>query len=274
MKRLMIPILIAVLPFAIFNENAHTNQTGAPAGKTGSPGDGGQTCNGGYCHTGPQATDEHIDITVLSLDSGGIYTITVESKSETPFQYQKAGFQACVEDENGEKIGTLETISTTETKIVSQNYITHKIAGTETSSSHHAWTFNWIPPEGFAGNATVYAASMLTNANGESTGDVHVLGNHTFYAEEVNVDEVQSFDFTVYPNPVRNQFNLSVNLDVNQYAEVSLMDSKGMQIQLFQGDLAQKMYEFIIPNHLANGVYTIKVATEHERVTQQILLSR
>lgn len=275
MKRGFTILGIALAAFLFTDNKAHTNATGAPAGKTGSPGDGGVSCNTAYCHSGPQATDEHIEINYFELDSGGVYTITVVSKSETPFQYQKVGFQACVEDENGEKIGTLETISNTRTKLVGQNYITHKTAGTETTGSHHAWTFNWIPPEGFVGEATVYAASMFTNESGTSSGDIHVLGNYTINVfDVVDIEETDILDFSIYPNPTSEVLNLKFNNDFSENIKVSLVDVKGMETLLYNGCLDSNQNRFIVPHHLVNGVYIFKLYSDKGISTRQILLNR
>ena len=37
----------------------------------------------------------------------------IQAQSETPFEYTKAGFQACIEDASGAKIGNLSTLSNT-----------------------------------------------------------------------------------------------------------------------------------------------------------------
>ena len=44
---------LLVIVFMSTNDSAYTFSTGAPSGKTGSPGDEGISCNSTYCHSGP-----------------------------------------------------------------------------------------------------------------------------------------------------------------------------------------------------------------------------
>lgn len=275
MKQLLTIFAIALAAFLVTDNSAHTYQAGAPAGKTGSPGDGGTTCNSSYCHTGPSVTDQYVTISMIE-NSPREYTIMIEAQSDTPFEYTKAGFQACIEDASGAKIGTLSTLSNTLTKIVSQHYITHKTAGTTTSAeffgSHHAWSFNWSAPDDFVGEATVYTAVMLTNSNGANSGDVHLASNYTFNVG-VGVDEVNAFDFSVYPNPVSEQINLVFDTPLEENTRISLMDMKGAEIVLFNGFLNQKECNFVIPSVIVPGLYSLRIDGDSGRSAKSIILN-
>ena len=65
MKQLFTIIGISLAVFFSTGKHAHTNTAGAPAGKTGSPGDNNTTCNTAYCHSGPDATDQNLSITMV-----------------------------------------------------------------------------------------------------------------------------------------------------------------------------------------------------------------
>ena len=197
----------------------------------------------------------------------GEYGIRVIAKSATPGQYEKVGFQACVEDENGNKIGELSVSNISLTKIVGQDYITHKALGTapssEVSGDYHIWDFNWTAPEGFDGEVTVYVASMFTNNNGAYTGDVHVTTNHTFNVS-VGIEELNSFDFSVYPNPVAEQINMICKKPFGENTRISLIDLKGAEVVLFAGDMHQREY--------SNGIYTLNIQSKNGRSSQQIVI--
>ena len=275
MKQLFTILGIALTAYLDRQKNAHSYQGGAPAGKTGSPGDGGNTCNTSYCHSGPSATDQFITIS-MQENAPREYTILIEAQSATPFQYTKAGFQACIENGAGVKIGELSTISNTLTKIIFQNYITHKTAGTALNenlvSTHHAWEFNWTASDDFVGEATVYAAVMLTNNNGNNAGDVHIASNYAFNVG-VGLDEVNSFDFSVYPNPVAEQINLVFEATLEESTRISLMDMKGSEIVLFEGFLNQKEYSFVLPSMMAPGVYALRIEGDSRRSTRNIIVN-
>lgn len=275
MKRGFIILGIALAAFLFTENKAHTYASGAPEGNTASPGDGGATCNSGYCHSGPQATDETLELLVTTFLPVGEYGISVIAKSETTGQYEKAGFQACVEDENGNKIGELVVTDNTTTKITGQDYITHKYSGTapsqEVDGDHHIWNFTWVAPEGFEGVATVYAAAMLTNDDAANTGDVHVASSHSFNVS-VGVEEQNSLNVSVFPNPVKEQINLTSDKAFGENTRISMVDMKGAEVLLFEGDLNQYEYSFVLPSSIANGLYTLKVQSDNGVQSQKIIL--
>jgi hypothetical protein len=272
MKQAILILGIFTAVFFTVGDKAHTNASGAPAGSTGSPGDGGAGCTG-YCHSGPSVSDEQILIS--DAEWGGVFAITVESKSSTAFQYSKAGFQACVEDGEGNKIGEVSLIDFNKTKIVDIDYVTHTTAGTAPSemvfNSHHQWVFNWTPPAEYSGEATVYATSMLTNANGNNQGDVFVSNSHTFMVG-VGIDEVNDFEFTAFPNPTTEQITLQWKESPGENANIYLCDAKGAISTLIKGDLNQNEYTFSIPSHLARGLYSLNVSSKKGQSSKRIVL--
>ena len=166
---------LLVIVFMSTKESAYTFSTGAPAGKTGSPGDEGISCNSTYCHSGPAAgSGENIAISVLQPLGPGPYRISIEVTNSGGMQYEKVGFQACVEDDFGNKIGEISLVDPTRTKFPNGNsdYITHTFAGTAPFDDFsHFWEFDWTPPANFEGQvAKVYAASILSNNNNQNNG--------------------------------------------------------------------------------------------------------
>lgn len=274
MKKTITVLAIASLAMLFTANRAHTYGSGAPAGKTGSPGDGGMSCNSAYCHSGPEATDETIVISSYEIGNR-LFQITVEAKSSTPFQYQKAGFQACIEDGDGDKIGELATISSTTTKIVEQNYITHKGSGTAPSNevfgSHHLWSFYWTAPEDFTGEAFVYAASMLTNANGEITGDVHVEGSYTIDVG-LGQEELEALKMNVYPNPATEYIEIDVSGFVGEALLVELIDMKGSVKTLYDRLLEKDHIKYRIPPSQAEGIYLVNLTSSKANLSKSILL--
>lgn len=275
MKRGFTILGIALAAFFFTGNEAHTYATGAPEGNTGSPGDGGTTCNSSYCHSGPQATDQVVEIVVSTHLSVGHYGISVVAKSDVAGEYEKVGFQACVEDEDGNKIGELIISDDSRTQIVGQDYITHKYSGTapsqEVNGDHHIWNFIWKAPEGYDGIVTVYVASMFTNNNGGYTGDVHIAESQSFNVS-VGVEEFNSFDFSVFPNPVTEQIYMTSEKAFGKNTRISLVDLKGAEVLLFEGDLYQNEYSIMLPADISNGVYTLRMNSESGQVSERIIV--
>ena len=184
MKKYFTIILLLLIVLFTSKETAHTSSTGAPAAKTASPGDGGATCNTAYCHSGPSAqSGENISISVQPSEQGS-YRISIEVSNSGGMQYEKVGFQACVEDDFGNKIGDIFLVDPIRTKFPNGNsdYITHTFTGTSPSDNFsHLWEFDWTPPSNFEGqDANVYVASILSNNNNQNNGDVHITNHYAF----------------------------------------------------------------------------------------------
>ncbi|MEW6467909.1 MAG: choice-of-anchor V domain-containing protein [Bacteroidota bacterium] len=179
-----------------------SNVSGAPTGRTGSPGDGNNTCGG--CHTGTAVTTASglitSNIPLSGYLPGQTYTITA-SITGSGTRY---GFQATAEKSGGTKVGTLIATNTTETQTqgVPVRWITHKTAGT-TGTGGKTWTFNWTAPALGTGAVTFYAAFNRANNNGTSAGDVIVKSTLTVQEDPsagfAEYDEKNAV--RIFPNP-------------------------------------------------------------------------
>ena len=255
-------VLLAIISLNTIDQ-AHTFSTGAPSAKTGSPGDEESSCNSSYCHSGPAAgSGENIAISVLQPLDQGPYRISIEVSNTGGMQYEKVGFQACVEDDFGNKIGEISLVDPTRTKFPNGNsdYITHTFAGTAPSDNFlHLWEFDWAPPANFEGQvAKVYAASILSNNNNQNTGDV-LITNHHIFNVGVSTEEPSLFDFSAYPNPAKDEINISFSQKQQEDLVILLYDLKGSETVLFNGKWNQNLGYIVLPSHISSGLYTLEV---------------
>ena len=270
--------ILALLAIFFFSSKdlAYTFSTGAPAANTASPGDGGATCNTAYCHSGPSAqSGENIAISLLqSLDQGS-YRILIEVSNSGGMQYEKVGFQACVEDDFGNKIGEISILDPIRTKFPNGNsdYITHTFAGTAPSDDFsHLWEFDWTPPANFEGQvANVYAASILSNNNYQNNGDVHVT-NHYAFNVGVSLNEFSLFDFSVYPNPAHDEIHISFSQKQQENVVVLLYDFKGSKTVLFDGKWDQNIESILLPSHIPCGLYTLEMRSIYGLLTEVLVI--
>ena len=270
--------IFALLAIVYFSSEdvAHTSSTGAPAANTASLGDGGVTCNTAYCHSGPSAqSGENIAISVLQPLGQGPARISIEVSNSGGIQYEKVGFQACVEDDFGNKIGEISLVDPTRTKFPNGNsdYITHTFAGTAPSDDFsHLWEFDWTPPANFEGQvANVYAASILSNNNNQNNGDVHVT-NHYIFNVGVSIEEPGLFDFSVYPNPAQDEIHISFSQKQQEDLVILLYDFKGSETVLFDGKWNQNVESIVLPSHISSGLYTLEVRSIYGRSTEVLAI--
>lgn len=168
MKKLYFLTPIIAVPAILLIMGYHT---GSPGGRTGSPGDNGNTCTG--CHTGI-ASNAFAWITTNIPASGYVggqtYTITATGTHAGVVRF---GFELTVEDSQGNKVGTLQLTDPTRTKLVNGNKaVTHTSNGITPTGNSNSWSVNWVAPEGISGNIGIYAAFNAANGNGNPSGDV------------------------------------------------------------------------------------------------------
>lgn len=152
----MIAVLAISISISALN-TAISNPQGAPAGKTGSPGDGGATCQASSCHSGTPTVVPGIITSNVPTDGyigGTTYTITVTTTGSG-----NKGLQVSPQDITGNLLGTM--IASSGTKLIGGGkYLTHT---TPKTGSTATWTFQWIAPTAGTGDVTFYGAFAVTD---------------------------------------------------------------------------------------------------------------
>ena len=218
-------LIIALMGISTYS---YTNSGGSPAGKSGSPGDNGQTCSGGYCHSsGSPMGGEVIGImaSVDSISDGNTIGITLGVKPNGTSS--KVGFMASVEDASGNQLATSNPGSGA--KKVS-DYITHTSSGTAVTNDSIHWTFD-IDGTTFPDSITVYAAINFTNGNGQTSGDYVMTTSKTLYKSDGNnigFEEAEKFELMVYPNPATD----AITVKAEGLVEVRIYNTIGRFMQL------------------------------------------
>lgn len=190
MKIKHLPWIFAVTAIILSSGYTIMYPTGAPAAKTGSPGDG---ANCTECHGGTPTTTAG-QITSNIPASGYVPGTTYQITATNPLTNSgKMGFEVSPQNVAGAQKGTL--VAGAGSQLVGgTKYVTHTNANTTTNT----WTFSWIAPAAGSGTVTFYGAfarnkpgpvtlSTLTvqeavsapGAAGPITGPVSVCTNAT-----------------------------------------------------------------------------------------------
>lgn len=112
-------LLSAVAGLFILLTSELEYSSGSPGGKSGSPGDGGNTCT--QCHGGAATMQEGWITSTIPSEGyvpGENYTITATG---THAGVVKFGFEVTSEDMNDAKMGTLIVTNSTENKLTNGN---------------------------------------------------------------------------------------------------------------------------------------------------------
>lgn len=267
-------VLISIFAMAIisifiseYSSVAIGNGNGAPAGKTGSPADGGNCTS---CHSGTATTVGGLITSTIPMSGyipGQTYTITgtITTANKTKF-----GFEISPQNNSGALAGTIIVTNSTGTKLVgSGKYITHQMAGNSFPSGTATWSFDWTAPVAGSGALTFYGAFNSTNSSNTTSGDIITLStlpvseNTTTGIAGVNTNSDQ---VSVYPNPVSDKLYISSDLKRSENMEVDIIDINGKLIKS-----TEKINNYIDFSDMAKGYYILKIKTTEGLVIKKVV---
>lgn len=234
---------VTVIVDSLTNE-AHTWQSQAPAGYTGSPADG-QTCAQGCHNTSDSPTAMFTsDIPTDGYIPGETYTIGFGGTTGSHTEY---GFQASPQTSNGSLVGSLTAGSGT--TIVNNKYVTHSGAFNGAIAS---WSFQWTAPSAGTGEVTFYGAMIASNNNNNDNGDTGLKGTYTIGEAGVGVLEEENLVSKVFPT----FFDHSITVKDLEGETYSIVDLNGKKVK--EGILNSNN-ENLIMNELNTGLYLLNI---------------
>ncbi len=269
-KNLLFKFVLFVIPITgVLVLNSFSG--GAPAGRTGSPGDGGLTCEAAGCHVNSGADNAqgaHLSSTDNLFDMGTAYTLgqtySVTVSVDFPVSVTPTnGFQITAEDAMDNKVGNWTSPDGNTQVINGGTHVTHTLAGNGESD----WTFNWEAPATDEGPITFYVAVNAANGNGNASGD-------EIFTESITVSNVvlatQTFEqagFTLYPNPVVRDLQIDFPEGITTL-EATVYELSGRQ--LFSTKINPEN-NIVHTTHLANGMYFILLQNGSKKYTSSFL---
>jgi len=187
-----------------------SNASGPGGDRTGAPGSSGNCsgCHGGTANLGGDLVITAVDVvsakTVTSYEAGKKYTIGIKMAGTS----LRKGFQATVLDASNKAIGSVSNVSTGATSYTS---------GTRTIVGHNTpglgvWYFDWTAPAVAAGNITIHASGVVSNANNNDNGDQVIKNSFTLTAPVSQVQNKPEIAIQLFPNPSHNEVSFSTTL--------------------------------------------------------------
>jgi hypothetical protein len=196
-----------------------SNANGPGGDRTGAPGSSGNcsSCHGGTANLGGDIVITAVDASnasvATSYEPGKKYTIGIKMGGTSI----RKGFQATVLDASNKGIGTMNNPSAGSTTYTS---------GTRTIAGHNTpglgvWTFDWTAPATSAGNVTIHASGVVSNANNNDNGDQVVKTSLTLTAPVSTVKNTTAPVLTAFPNPCTDKLTLSQSLHSVQIIDIN-----------------------------------------------------
>lgn len=264
---LVLAVLMAgTMVYDANNNIAHTNNAGAPAGRTGNPGElSGASCNLTGCHVGgPSVSDETVVVSstvpTAGYEPGQTYTVTVQMNNPGG---SKFGFEISPQSNTGTLLGSLSNPGAGAQLIGASKYVTHTLSG-NTGNETKSWTFDWTAPAMGTGDVTFWGAYNFANGNNATSGDVIVNDTYTVSEVSVSINEINSLTegFSVYPNPVSGSLNVDFSITEPENVAVELFSVDGKLVSRLSNN-----YLLTGDHHLnydlstvSSGIYFIKVS--------------
>ena len=229
--------------------------SGAPAAKTGSPGDG-SVCT--ECHGGTATTTAGLITSNIPPSGGYVPGTTYQITASNPLTGAgKFGFEVSPQNVAGALLGTL--IAGSGSQLVgSGKYVTHVSANTTTSS----WTFSWVAPAAGNGAVTFYGAFARRNPG--------PVVKSTLVVQEQTTTGITEFvsGMKVFTTSGGN-LNLEMNTEVNQ-VKVKIHDLSGRLIlnTSIPGNGSSQLNQ-----NLRTGVYLIVIEAGKSIVKKKIFVN-
>lgn len=236
------------------------NSGGAGTGKTGAPGE--QNCTGCHSGTAQDGSNEN-NLTILDDGStpvttyipGAQYTVNLAMNSNPV----KKGFQATALSSTDAMAGSFAAqAGNTSINGTTRKYANHT-STSNTSAAAPVWAWTWTAPATNVGDITFYVASNKTNNNGNTSGDVIYLSQHTVSAQSSSsIQEQNTTKFTVRFNSELNQVIADFSsLNISKMS-FNLMDLSGKSIfssTLGFSQIGVNQQSIELPANLNRGVY-------------------
>ena len=238
------------------NYAALVNTSGAPAGKSGAPGEGNCTmCHAGSVNDGSTSSSITYNGSNSEYTPGDTYNMTLSITNGAV----KNGFQLVVIDsiieENAGNINVTDTVNTQLISANNRDYLNHTSSGTMENS----WNFEWTAPANDIGPIVFYYAYNVTNNALNTDGDNIYLSQVTLYPSNTSpVCDSKCFDFDCYVWS-NNKLAIETNYLVKTPLSITLFDLQGKEAFSKEISISEKTMEVIIPNNILKGIYIISL---------------
>jgi len=250
------------------------------AGNNGAPNTipPNQTC--AQCHSGgaPKDAVPNVDFTFNDgFTSVHIDNFEYELNKTYVISYvplttsKRYGFQMSALTSTNANGGTFALTDAANTTLVSTptTYVSHHNA-----SSFHFWTFQWTAPSTNVGDITFYYVFNASDSSNTETGDTIYVGASTVHAATTGVKSVSGLNnISLYPNPVKDELNISFDTNETSNLELNLFSLQGELIRNLsaQKNISRFSSAFKL-NDLASGIYLFQIKTGAKSTYRKVVL--
>lgn len=253
------------------------NSGGASAGNTGAPGENNCTA----CHAGSTASGagfnnlewaDGIDV----YTPGETYTIQLSMTDAS----NKNGFQlVALKASDNTQAGSIVVTDDLRTQLLNgaggKQYLGHRAAGNTLTQ----WSFDWTAPATNVGNVVFYVATNKTNSNGQTSGDLIRLSQHTFAAPQSGVsltayEQIQA-SLQIYLNKSEGKIAINFTTDESEPLHVNVMNAQGQSVishSLGMSYPGENSKEVRLTQSLSSGIYFVNFFVGNKAYSEKLLI--
>jgi hypothetical protein len=283
MKKLT-AILFAAIALVVLR--AETMSDNGKAGYTGSPGEA--SCNASGCHdtyalnSGPGFVHLSSTMNNWQYTPGATYTINVSVGQTGKTLY---GLGVEILTAGNANAGTFHITQTSRTQIktrtvsgVSRNNVVHTLNGGIGTDSC-VFSFDWTAPSTDIGTVTMYVSGNASNRNGSESGDyiyTKVQPISVLSTTSIN-DVIASNSFTVFPNPVSDNFNVNYDVKSSDKVKISLLNMNGSLISVLSDSYRSTgsyTENYSLPSDVASGTYLLAIESDGRSSLKKIIINK
>lgn len=261
-------------------KNSKAYYYGPPLGATNSPYDGASCAYPG-CHSShPLQSPKpwiNSNVPVAGYSPDSIYTFTAKAVYIGKSSF---GFEISPQTVSGSPLGTLIVSNATTTQIGTFNslqYIEQTANGYQGTDSL-AWTFKWKAPVAGTGSVTFYGCFNCGQGN-SSAANTYVYPATLTIPENVNagINNLvnESISFSVFPNPAKEQINISYNLKETLAVQINIYAVDGRKIGALLNSMMNKGEQtqaFSLPSGIKPGIYLLQLIANNKSTVQRIVV--
>lgn len=254
-------------------------------GNTGAPGD--EVFNGSLrtcqtCHS--SGTDFQVTLGIDIKDSNGSsvtsyvpgdtydVTVTLTPSGGTPngYGFQIVSLKAPIGQDGADVAGFSDASSNAQIAIADNG---RQYAEQDDISSSNEFTVKWTAPSAGSGPISFYSCGNAVNNNGMNSGDAAAIDQLQLDELTVSTSDLSSdVKLQVFPNPVKEQLNLTINSEVTGNFQADLFDVQGKLLQNKQLFLTTgaSQHQFEVSD-LSQGIYSLRLSDGARHTTIQVV---
>jgi hypothetical protein len=253
----------------------HRNSSGAPAGRTGAPGETNCTA----CHSGSAQSGAGINTVLVTDGSGAVtdyvpgttYTVAVALSNGGS---SKNGFEIVALTPSNTQAGTITAIPGSGAQVINgsggKKYVTHTAAG----NTQSAWAFQWTAPATNVGNVRFYLATNQTNSSGTESGDIIRLSQHDL-GSFASVTENSQNEFEAGFSAATNVLHVNLRANAAGDGTINLTDMNGRSVfteKLGKISGGESSIDVRLPENLPAGVYQVHIGVDNSFAWKKIAI--